>query len=85
MEGAWQAVGFGPPAFVLYHYLFWCPQHLANFEYRVNFTGSREERPEGVNFCHDAAHGPDVNGGAVVSRPQEYFWSPVPGGTKVNC
>ncbi|KAL0622268.1 putative uncharacterized protein CCDC28A-AS1 [Plecturocebus cupreus] len=57
-------------------------QHLANFEYHVNFTGPREEWPEGVHLSHDAAHSPDINGGAVVGRPQEYFWSPVPGGTK---
>jgi hypothetical protein len=69
-------------ACVPYHYLFRCPQHLADFENRVNFTGPREERPESVHLCHDAAHGPDVNGGAVVGRPQEDFWSPVPGGTK---
>lgn len=72
-------------AFVPCHYLLRCPQHLANFEDGVNFTGPREEWPEGVHFRHDAAYGPDVNGGAVVSGPQEHLWSPVPGETKGNC
>lgn len=80
-----QAAGFSPRASVPYHYLFGCPQQLANFEDGVNFTGPGEEWPEGVHFRHDAAHCPDVNGGAVVGRPQEHFWSPVPGAPKRNC
>lgn len=79
------AAGFSPQAFVQDHYLFRCPQQLADFEDGVNFTGPGEEWPEGVHFRHDAAHGPDVNGGAVAGRPQEHFRSPVPGGPKMHC
>lgn len=74
--------GFGPQACVPHRYLFRCPQHLANFEDCVNFTGPREERPEGVHFGHDAAHGPHVNGGAVVGGPQQHLRSPVPAGRR---
>lgn len=79
-----EAAGFSPQAFVPYHHLFGCPQQLANFEDGVNFTGPGKEWPEGVHFCHDAAHRPDVNGGAVVGRSQEHFWGPVPGETKTK-
>lgn len=74
-----------PMAHGLWHYLLWCSQHLANFENRVNFTGPGEKRPEGVHLCHDAAHCPDINGGAVVGRPQEYFWSPIPEKKKLTA
>lgn len=66
-------------------YLFWGPQDLANFEDCVDLTGPREEWPECIHLGHDAAHGPDVDGGAVVGGPQEHFWSPVPGGEKGSC
>lgn len=55
---------------------------MANFEDCVNFAGPRKERPEGIYFSHDAAHSPDINRGAIVGRPQEHFWGPVPAGTK---
>lgn len=45
---------------------------------RIDLTGPGEEWPEGVHLCHDAAHGPDVDGGAVVCGPQEHLWGPVP-------
>lgn len=85
VEAGGRGAGWGPQAFVPCHYLFWSPQYLANFEDCVNFTGPREEWPEGVHFGHDAAHCPDVDGGAVVGGPQEHLRSPVPGGTKATC
>ena len=30
----------------------------------------------------DAAHGPDVDGGAVVGGAQEHLWGPVPAGPR---
>lgn len=55
---------------------------MADFEDRVDLTGPGEEWPEGVHFCHDAAHGPDVDGGAVVGGAQEHLWGPVPAGPR---
>ncbi|TNN56162.1 hypothetical protein EYF80_033627 [Liparis tanakae] len=37
-------------------------EDLAHFEYGVYFTGAWEERPEGIQLCHDAADCPLVYG-----------------------
>ena len=65
-----------------HHYLFGCPQYLADFEDGVNLTGPGEEWPEGVHLRHDAAHGPDVDRRAVAGGPQEHLRSPVPAGRR---
>ena len=65
-------------------YLFGGAQHLAYFKYLVYFRVAREKGSESVDFGHDGPHRPDVDGTAVVGRPQEHFGCPVPGGGNKN-
>ena len=59
-------------------YLLGCSQHLADFEDGVYFTGSWEQGSECVEFGHDAAHRPHVDGRAVGGGPEQHLWSTVP-------
>ena len=52
---------------------------MANFEDGVHFTGAWEQRPEGVELCHNAANSPLVYRRAVGGGPQQHLWSSVPG------
>ena len=61
-------------------YLSWCSQHSRDPEQRVNLAASWEERSEGVRLVHDAPHGPQVNGAAVVGGLEHDLRGTVPGG-----
>ena len=54
------------------------PQHLADLEDLVHLAGAGEQGSECVELGHDAAHGPEVDGGAVVAGSQENLRGPVP-------
>lgn len=54
------------------------PQHLADPEDLVHLAVAGEQRSEGVELRHDAAHGPDVNGRAVGAGPEQNLWGSVP-------
>ena len=54
------------------------PQHLADLEDLVHLTGAGEQGSEGVELGHDAAHCPEVDGGAVGGGSQQYLRRAVP-------
>ncbi len=43
-------------------YLLWCPKDRTYLEYFIDFTGTWEERSEGIDLSHDAADSPQVDG-----------------------
>ena len=55
-----------------------CAKHRADLEELVHFTAAREEGPEGVHLCHDAANGPQVHRRVVARRAQQHLGSAVP-------
>lgn len=60
------------------YYLIWSAQHRADLEELIHLATPREERTKGVELGHDAAHGPQVDGTAVVGGVQEYLRCAVP-------
>lgn len=57
------------------------PQHLADLEDLVHLAVAGKQGSEGVELCHDAAHGPDVDGRAVGAGLEQDLWRSVPGTT----
>ena len=50
--------------------LFHSAQDLADLKNFIHFTVAGKERPQSVEFGHDAAHCPQVDGRVVGGRPQ---------------
>lgn len=60
-------------------HLFDSAQDLADLKDLIHLTVPGEKRPESVEFSHDAADSPQVNGTAVGRRAEQDLRSSVPG------
>mmetsp|Transcript_24487 Transcript_24487/g.68093 ORF Transcript_24487/g.68093 Transcript_24487/m.68093 type:complete len:296 (-) Transcript_24487:381-1268(-) len=58
-------------------------EHGANLEELVGLGSTRKERPQRVEFCHDAAACPQVQRRIVNGAPQQNLWRSVPAGGNV--
>ena len=78
MRCAYNGIGCVHQRLIVLTNLLQHPQHLADLEDLVHLAGAGEQGPEGIELSHDAAHGPQVDGGAVGGGPQQDLRGAVP-------
>ena len=66
-------------------YLGWRAKDGTDLEKLIDLTAAREEGAQCVEFCHDAAQCPDVNGRAVAGGAQQHLRGTVPATPTCVC